>query len=97
MIVIAEATPAFMETFDAAGGKESHPHRVLDPADTSDYAVAIASRLPLESGSQMRRIGPLNLAVAEIKVDDVLTTIAAPRGRCVCELAPRCGASAVKR
>jgi len=76
VIVIAEATPSFMETFDAAGGKESHPHRVLDPADTSDYAVAIASRLPLEPASQMRRIGPLNLAVAEIKVDGVLTTIA---------------------
>ncbi len=77
LIVIAEATPAFMATFDAAGGKESHPHRVLDPTDTSDYAVAIASRLPLEAASKMRRIGPLNLAVAEIKVDGVLTTIAA--------------------
>jgi endonuclease/exonuclease/phosphatase (EEP) superfamily protein YafD len=77
VVVIAEATPAFMATFDAAGGNESHPHRVVDPTDTSDYAVAIASRIPLERASQMRRIGPLNLAVAKIRVDGVLTTIAA--------------------
>jgi endonuclease/exonuclease/phosphatase (EEP) superfamily protein YafD len=77
VIIIAEATPAFMTTFDTVGGAESYPNRVLDPTDTSDYAVAIASRIPLEPGSQMRRIGPLNLAVARVDVGGVLTTIAA--------------------
>ena len=76
LLAIAEATPAFMDVFDAAGGKTSHPHRVLDPADTSDYAIAIASSVPLEPGSGMRRIGPLNLAVADVQIGGVLTTIA---------------------
>ena len=75
VIVIAEATPAFMEVFDAAGGRESHPHRVLDPTDTSDYAVAIVSRIPLEASSEMVEIGPLNLAVAKVDVGGVVTTI----------------------
>jgi endonuclease/exonuclease/phosphatase (EEP) superfamily protein YafD len=77
MIVIAEATPDFMAVFDAAGGCESHPHRVLDPADSSDYAVAIVSRVPLEPSSRMRRIGQLNLAVAEVDIGGVHTTVAA--------------------
>ena len=76
VIVIAEATPAFMEVFDAAGGRKSHPHRVLDPKDTSDYAVAIVSRLPLEAGSEMVELSALNLAVAKVDVGGVVTTIA---------------------
>jgi endonuclease/exonuclease/phosphatase (EEP) superfamily protein YafD len=77
VIVIAEATPKFMGIFDSAGGDTSHPHRVSDPADTSDYAVAIASRLPLGPGSAVRSIGELRLAVAEVEVGGILTTIAA--------------------
>jgi endonuclease/exonuclease/phosphatase (EEP) superfamily protein YafD len=76
VIVIAEATPPFIGHFDAAGGRESYPHRVFDPADTSDYAVAIASRLPLAEQSAMRTIGALRLAVAEVKIDGIVTTIA---------------------
>ena len=77
LIVIAEATPEFMECFDAAGGNESHPHRVCDPTDTSDYAVAIASRLPLGDRSGMRTIGLLQLAIAVVDIDGVMTTIVA--------------------
>jgi endonuclease/exonuclease/phosphatase (EEP) superfamily protein YafD len=77
VIVIAEATPKFMGIFDSAGGDTSHPHRVSDPTDTSDYAVAIASRLPLGSGSAVRSMGELRLAVAEVEVGGILTTIAA--------------------
>ena len=77
VIVIAEATPEFMRCFDAAGGNDSHPHRVTDPTDTSDYAVAIASRLPLGDNSGMRTIGPLQLAIAEVDIEAIATTIAA--------------------
>lgn len=77
VIVIAEATPDFMDQFDRAGGSDSHPHRVFDPADTSDYAVAVASRLPLGPNSAMRTVGALSLAVAEIDVDGTLATVAA--------------------
>jgi endonuclease/exonuclease/phosphatase (EEP) superfamily protein YafD len=77
VIVIAEATPQFMRIFDSVGGDSSHPHRVSDPADTSDYAVAIASRLPLGTGSAVRSFGPLRLAVAEVEVGGHMTTIAA--------------------
>ncbi len=76
VIVIAEATPDFMGTFDDVGGLTSHPHRVSDPSDTSDYAVAIASRLPLGPGSGMRDLGPLRVALAEIEVGGVVTTVA---------------------
>ena len=62
VIVIAEATPEFMSCFDAAGGNDSHPLRVIDPTDTSDYAVAIASRLPLRDSSGVRTIGALRLS-----------------------------------
>ena len=77
VIVIAEATPEFMRCFDAAGGNKSHPHRVTDPSDTSDYAVAIASRLALGENSGIRTLGPLTLAVAEVDIDAVTTTITA--------------------
>jgi endonuclease/exonuclease/phosphatase (EEP) superfamily protein YafD len=77
VILIAEATPKFMRTFDGAGGNTTHPHRVSDPADTSDYAVAIASRLPLGRGSEMRTIGSLRLAIAEVQIGGTVTTIAA--------------------
>ena len=77
VIVIAESTPAFFDHFDAAGGDVSHPHRLFDPDDTSDYAVAIASRYPLSSRSVMHTMGPLSLAVAEVEVDGVSATIAA--------------------
>jgi endonuclease/exonuclease/phosphatase (EEP) superfamily protein YafD len=77
VIVIAEATPAFMKVFDAAGGDAAYPHRVLDPSDTTDYAVAIVSRIALLAGSEVRRLGPLNLAVARVDIGGVATTIAA--------------------
>jgi endonuclease/exonuclease/phosphatase (EEP) superfamily protein YafD len=75
VVLIAEATPAFMRIFDSVGGDTSHPHRVWDPADTSDYAVAIASSLPLGSGSAIRSLGALRVAVAEVDVGGVFTTI----------------------
>jgi endonuclease/exonuclease/phosphatase (EEP) superfamily protein YafD len=77
VILIAEATPQFMRIFDSVGGDASHPHRVSDPADTSDYAVAIASRLPLGPGSAMRSRGELRLAVGEVDIGGIVTTIAA--------------------
>jgi endonuclease/exonuclease/phosphatase (EEP) superfamily protein YafD len=76
VIVIAEATPKFMHIFDTTGGRDSHPHRVSDPKDTSDYAVAIASRLPLGPGSAVLTRGPLRLAVAEVDIGGTQTTIA---------------------
>lgn len=77
VIAIAEATPEFMHVFDEVGGDISHPHRVSDPADTSDYAVAIASRLPLGPRSAVKSIGRLRLAVAQVDVGGILTTIVA--------------------
>ena len=81
VIVIAEATPQFMRVFDSVGGDASHPRQVSDPADTSDYAVAIASRLPLNPRSAMRSMGQLRLPVAEVEIGGILTTIAALNSR----------------
>ncbi|MCU1396616.1 MAG: hypothetical protein JWM34_5044 [Ilumatobacteraceae bacterium] len=77
VIIIAESTPAFLDHFDQVGGATSHPHRLYDPSDTTDYAVAIASKLPLGSQSVMRTMGPLSLAVADVDVAGVALTIAA--------------------
>jgi len=77
VIVIAEATPAFMDHFDAAGGDQSYPHRVTDPTDQSDYAVAIVAREPLGERSQVLSLGPLRLALAEVDVDGVATMVLA--------------------
>ena len=77
VIVIAEATPAFMQHFDAAGGDTSHPHRVTDPNDHSDYAVAIVARQPIGDGSHVLVLGQLRLALAEIEVGGIITTIVA--------------------
>jgi endonuclease/exonuclease/phosphatase (EEP) superfamily protein YafD len=64
-----------MHTFDEQGGDRSHPHRVSDPDDTSDYAIAIASRLPLGASSSIRDEGPLRLAVAVVEVGGIATTV----------------------
>ncbi|MCU1389503.1 MAG: Endonuclease/exonuclease/phosphatase [Ilumatobacteraceae bacterium] len=77
VIVIAESTPKFFGHFDDAGGDVSHPYRLFDPDDTSDYAVAIASARPLGKRSVMHTVGPLSLAVAEVEVGGATVSIAA--------------------
>ena len=76
VIVIAEATPQFMAHFDAAGGAQTYPHRIFDPADTTDYAVAIAARRPLGPGTEMKMLGDLKLAVAEVEIAGASVTLA---------------------
>ncbi|MEO5901641.1 MAG: endonuclease/exonuclease/phosphatase family protein [Ilumatobacteraceae bacterium] len=75
--IIVEATPAFMDTFDSAGGRSAYPFRVLDPDDDSDYAVAIVTRHELGPRSLMTRVGPLRVAIADIEVDGVATLVVA--------------------
>ena len=76
VIVIAEATPKFIAAFDEVGGHEAYPHRLNDPNDTSDYAVLIASRIPIGESSRIEKVGPLTLACAEVCIDDITVTIA---------------------
>ncbi len=77
VIIVAESNPTFMHHFDDLGGDQAYPHRLFDPDDASDYAIAIVSRLPFGSRSVMRTMGPLILAVAEVNVDGARVTIAA--------------------
>jgi len=77
VVIIVESTDSFMAVFDAAGGKDAYPYRVSDPDDHSDYAVTLASKRDLGSGSRMDVIGPLRLAIAEVDVDGTTTTVAA--------------------
>lgn len=77
VIIVAESNPTFMRHFDDLGGDQAYPHRLFDPDDASDYAIAIVSRLPLGNRSVMLTMGPLILAVAEIDVDGAAVTIAA--------------------
>jgi hypothetical protein len=67
LLVILEWNAAFVREFDAAGARETYPHRVFDAADTSDYAVGVVSKLPLLQ-SKVLTVGPLKLtqAVAEV-------------------------------
>jgi endonuclease/exonuclease/phosphatase (EEP) superfamily protein YafD len=76
VVVIAEATPKFIAVFDEVGGDEVYPHRLNDPNDTSDYAVLIASRIPLGDHSRIEKVGPLTLACAEVCVDGITVTVA---------------------
>lgn len=71
VVIIVESTESFLAIFDEVGGASSHPHRVRDPNDRSDYAVTIASARQLGSGSRMEHFGELNLAIAEVTVDGV--------------------------
>lgn len=77
VLVLVECTPAFLSVFDAEGGEHAYPHRVHDPADDSDYAVAIVSRHPMGPRSSMSHIGPLRLAIADIEVEGTSTLVVA--------------------
>lgn len=68
VIVIAEWNPAFAAAFDVAGGDERYPHRLLDPDDHTDYAVAVLSTAPLAPSSTMVAEGPLAAARAVVPV-----------------------------
>lgn len=65
VIVIAEWNPAFQVALQRAGG-DHYPYRVFDPTDTSDYAVCILSRHPLDARSRVEHLGPLTTAHAII-------------------------------
>jgi endonuclease/exonuclease/phosphatase (EEP) superfamily protein YafD len=69
VVIVNESTAAFLELFDAAGGLAAYPFRISDPSDMSEYAITLASRLPLGSGSGVRDVGPLRLAIAELDQD----------------------------
>ena len=77
IVIVVESTAAFMTIFDAAGGRDTYPHRVSDPDDDSDYAVTVASKHELGPRSRMTTIGPLRLAIADIAVHGVSTLVVA--------------------
>lgn len=66
VMVITEWNPTFAAALEAAGGGESHPHRLVDPDDHSEYAVCIASKLPLGDTSAIEEIGDLKLTRAVV-------------------------------
>lgn len=69
VVVIVESTADFMATFDASGGADAYPNRVLDPDTASDYAVAIVTRRGLGPRSKFLTVGPLRVVLAEIELD----------------------------
>jgi len=69
VVVIVESTADFMATFDEQGGADAYPNRVVDPDNTSDYAVAIVSKRALGPRSTFRVVGPLRVVLAEIEMD----------------------------
>lgn len=71
VLILVESTATFMGVFDDCGGDAAYPHRVLDPGDDSDYAIAIVTNLELGSRSEFRRLGPLRLAIAEVEVGGI--------------------------
>jgi endonuclease/exonuclease/phosphatase (EEP) superfamily protein YafD len=77
LIVLVESTKSFLHIFDEVGGAVAYPHRVTDPDDDSDYAVTIATKLPLGPRTAMKRIGPLCLAIADVEVEDLSTLVIA--------------------
>lgn len=75
VIVIVERTPLFMALFDEHGGRVAYPHRVDDADDTSEYAVAIAASRALGPRSEIRTIGSLRVAIADVDVRGTSTLI----------------------
>ena len=75
VMVILEWNAVFVREFDAAGGKDAYPHRVFDPADTSDYAVGIVSKKPLVEQSGVVTRGPLKLMRAVVDMGGPALTI----------------------
>jgi endonuclease/exonuclease/phosphatase (EEP) superfamily protein YafD len=75
VIVILEWNPAFVSAFDAEGGTDAYPERVFDPADDSDYAVGVVSKLPLLPESEVVTHGPLKLTQAIVEVGGQPVTI----------------------
>jgi endonuclease/exonuclease/phosphatase (EEP) superfamily protein YafD len=66
VMVITEWNPTFAAAFDAAGGAERYPHRLVDPNDHSEYAVCIAAREPLDPRSIIEEIGQLKVTRAVV-------------------------------
>lgn len=64
VMVITEWNPQFAAAFERAGGGESHPHRLVDDNDHSEYNVCIASKTPLSDKSCIVEIGQLKLTHA---------------------------------
>jgi endonuclease/exonuclease/phosphatase (EEP) superfamily protein YafD len=75
VMLILEWNAGFVREFDAAGGQDAYPHRVFDPADTSDYAVGIVSKKPLLEESKVVTRGPLKLTQAVVDIGGPTLTI----------------------
>jgi len=69
VVIVNESSAGFMAWFDEVGGEATYPYRITDPTDTGEYAVTVASRLPLGPGSGIRDIGRLRLVVASVEQD----------------------------
>jgi len=77
VVIVVESTAAFMRIFDDAGGKQTYPYRVSDPDDDSDYAVTVACKREPGPRSQMKVLGPLVLAIADVDVEGISTLVVA--------------------
>lgn len=66
VMVITEWNSRFADALEAAGGTTSHPHRLVDKDDRSEYVVCIASKTPLDPASAIVQVGPLKMAHAVI-------------------------------
>ncbi|MEO6122092.1 MAG: endonuclease/exonuclease/phosphatase family protein [Ilumatobacteraceae bacterium] len=64
VMVITEWNPQFAAAFERAGGGDSHPHRLVDDNDHSEYNVCIASKTPLSEKSAIVEVGQLKLTHA---------------------------------
>ena len=77
VVVIVESTTDFMAVFDAQGGADTYPNRIVDPDTGSDYAVAVVTHRPLGPRSKFLSIGALRVVLAEIETDDANLLIVA--------------------
>jgi endonuclease/exonuclease/phosphatase (EEP) superfamily protein YafD len=59
ILVVAEWNDGFMTGFRDSGGDESYPFRIDGPTDRPDYAMTIASRVPLRPESTVVQAGAL--------------------------------------
>ena len=70
VMIITEWNPTFAAAFEAAGAGTSHPHRLVDEHDDSEYNVCIASKIPLDDASAIIEIDELKLTHAVVPFGD---------------------------
>ncbi|MEO7399034.1 MAG: endonuclease/exonuclease/phosphatase family protein [Ilumatobacteraceae bacterium] len=75
IMICAEWNERFAAAFDAADAGAIYPHQLLDEHDHSEYAVCIASKVPLHERSAFVEVGSLKMAHAFVPCGERMLSV----------------------